>query len=96
MVPHLCSELWERTGHSDVLDNAGWPDFDPDAAREEELTIVVQVNGKVRGRMIVPIDITDEILKQKALADQKIKKFISDKPVKKIITVKNKLINIVI
>jgi leucyl-tRNA synthetase len=95
MVPHFCEELWERTGHSRSLARTPWPDYDPEAAKEEELVIVVQVNGKVRSRLIVPPDMEEEELKQLALADEKTAKFVSDRPIRKIIVVRNKLINIV-
>jgi leucyl-tRNA synthetase len=95
MVPHFCEELWERTGHSQSLARTSWPDYNPEAAREEELVIVVQVNGKVRSRLTVPPDIEEEELKQLALADEKTAKFVSDRPIRKIIVVRNKLINFV-
>lgn len=96
MVPHFCAELWELTGHNQSLDKTSWPSFDREAAKEEELTIVVQVKGKVRGRLQVPPDISDDELKEKALADEKVQKFVGDNPIKKIIVVKNKLVNIVV
>lgn len=96
MVPHLCAELWEITGHPEKLDYVSWPEFDSKAAMEEELTIVVQVKGKVRSRLLVAPGISDAELQEKAMADEKVRKFVGDNPVKKIIVVKNKLINIVI
>jgi leucyl-tRNA synthetase len=95
MVPHFCEELWERTGHRQSLALASWPDYDPEAAREEELIVVIQVNGKVRSRLTVPPDIEEERLKEMALADEKTIKFVEGKPIRKVIVVKNKLINIV-
>jgi leucyl-tRNA synthetase len=96
MVPHFCQELWESTGHKEVLDNQQWPAYDSEAVKEDELTIVVQVNGKVRLRLQVAADIDEESIKQAALGDEKITGFIGDKTVKKIIVVKGKLVNIVI
>lgn len=96
MVPHFCAELWEATGHNQSLDKTSWPSFDKEAAKEEELTIVVQVKGKVRGRLLVAAGISDDELKEKALADEKVQKFVGDNPIKKIIVVKNKLVNIVV
>ncbi|MCI5218805.1 MAG: leucine--tRNA ligase, partial [Candidatus Electrothrix sp. LOE2] len=96
MVPHCCQELWESTGHKEVLDNQQWPAYDSEAVKEDELTIVVQVNGKVRLRLQVAADIDEESIKQAALGDEKITGFIGDKTVKKIIVVKGKLVNIVI
>ncbi|MBU0485854.1 MAG: leucine--tRNA ligase [Proteobacteria bacterium] len=95
MVPHFCAELWEQTGHLDSLDHTAWPGFNPEAAKEDELTIVIQVNGKVRGRLQVAPDISEEDLKQQALADEKIQKFIGETKIRKVIVVKNKLVNVV-
>ncbi|RWX45679.1 leucyl-tRNA synthetase [Candidatus Electrothrix aarhusensis] len=96
MVPHFCQELWELTGHNEPLDHHQWPEHDPEAIKEDELTIVVQVNGKVRARLQVVADIGEEDIKQKALADERVTSFIGEKAVKKIIVVKGKLVNIVI
>ncbi len=96
MVPHFCEELWEISGHQESISQENWPTFDQQAAKEEEITIVLQVNGKVRSRLAVDADITDDALKTMALADEKIIKFIAGKPVKKIIVVKKKLVNMVV
>ncbi|RUM47582.1 MAG: leucine--tRNA ligase, partial [Desulfocapsa sp.] len=96
MVPHFCEELWEFIGHEQPLDRQCWPSHDPEAAQEEELTIVVQVNGKVRTRLQVSTDISDDRLKEKALADERVIKFMAGKDTKKIIVVKGKLVNIVV
>ncbi len=96
MAPHICEELWERTGHSVPIADTPWPEFDPEAAKDEELTIVLQVNGKVRSRLQVAPDTAEDVLKEKAVADEKIQKFTEDKPIRKIIVVPKKLINIVV
>ncbi|RWX50868.1 Anticodon-binding domain of tRNA, partial [Candidatus Electrothrix marina] len=96
MVPHFCQELWELTGHNDPLDHHRWPEHDPEAVKEDELTVVVQVNGKVRSRLQVAADIGEEDIKRKALGDERVTNFIGDKAVKKIIVVKGKLVNIVV
>jgi leucyl-tRNA synthetase len=96
MVPHFCEELWQLTGHKQTMDSESWPVFDADAAREEQLTIVVQVNGKVRGRLQVSPDISDDDLQELALADEKVMKFMDKRKPKKIIVVKRKLVNIVV
>ncbi len=96
MVPHFCEELWELTGHATPLDRQLWPAFDPDAAQEDELTIVVQVNGKVRTRLQVGVNVSDDELKSRALSDDRVIKFMAGKEAKKIIVVKRKLVNIVI
>lgn len=96
MVPHFCEELWQITGHDQTMDLQHWPAFDSAAAREDELTIVVQVNGKVRSRLQVSTVVTDNELKEMALADARVNKFMDGKESKKIIVVKRKLVNIVI
>jgi leucyl-tRNA synthetase len=96
MVPHFCEEMWQLTGHAQPLQLQTWPSFDPAAAEEDELTIVVQVNGKLRGRLTVPADTGEEEIKQLALADEKVSGFISGKTVQKIVVVKGKLVNIVL
>jgi len=96
MVPHFCEELWEMTGHSRSMATESWPAFDAEAAKEEELTIVLQVNGKVRSRLQAAPDITDDDLKAGTLADEKIQKFINNKPIRKIIIVKKRLVNVVV
>ncbi|MEE4241614.1 MAG: leucine--tRNA ligase [Desulfopila sp.] len=96
MVPHFAAEMWEKCGHTDSIEKRDWPQYDEDAAREELLTIVLQVNGKVRSRVEVQADTDDEQLKEIALSDDKIARFINDSTVKKIIVVQKKLVNIVI
>jgi leucyl-tRNA synthetase len=96
MVPHFCAELWQQIGQSCPIDQAQWPELDMEAAKEEELTIVIQVNGKVRSRLLVPADIDDDTIKTMALRDNNVQKIINDGPVKKIIVVQKKLVNIVV
>ena len=96
MVPHFCEEMWQSTGHVQPLQEQSWPSFDPAAAEEDELTVVVQVNGKLRGRLTVPSATGEEALKAKALDDDKVRGFIAGKAIQKIIVVKDKLVNIVV
>ncbi len=96
MVPHFCEEMWQSTGHAHPLQEQSWPSFDPAAAEEDELTVVVQVNGKLRGRLTVPSATDEEALKAKALDDDKVRGFIAGKAIQKIIVVKDKLVNIVV
>jgi len=96
MVPHFAAEMWEYIGNNDPLEKMPWPEFDAEAAREDLLTIVLQVNGKVRSRLQVPADIADDDLARLALADENTVKFVDGKPVKKTIVVKKKLVNIVV
>lgn len=96
MVPHFAAEMWERVGNNDSIESESWPQFDAEAAKEELLTIVIQVNGKVRSRLEVPVDVDDDFLVEKALADDNTIKFIEGKQIKKTIVVKKKLVNIVV
>ena len=96
MVPHLCAELWQLTGHRESLDTMAWPTFDLEAAREDELTIVIQISGKVRSRLLVPIGTSEDQLKEMALQDERVSKYIGENQIRKIIVVKDKLINIVV
>ena len=96
MAPHFCEQLWELTGHLKPLSDAEWPEFDPEAAKDEEITIVIQINGKVRSRLQVAPGIADDQLKEMAVSDERVKKFINDKKIRKIIVVKNRLVNIVV
>jgi leucyl-tRNA synthetase len=96
MVPHFAAEMWQQIGNSKAIETQSWPKFDAEAAKEDMLTIVIQVNGKVRSRLEVPADVADDFLIEKALADNNTQKFIGDKPVKKTIVVKKKLVNIVV
>lgn len=96
MVPHFCAEMWERIGEEEPIEAQPWPQYDSSAAAEELLTIVVQVNGKVRSRLEVDPEIDDDTLKTLALSDPKTAKFIDGKTVKKTIVVKKKLVNIVV
>lgn len=96
MVPHFCEELWAISGHEQQLHHASWPSYNKEAAKEEELTIVVQINGKVRTKLQVPTDIENQALELLALADDKISKLIEGKTPKKVIVVQKKLVNIVL
>jgi leucyl-tRNA synthetase len=94
-VPHAAEELWEGLGHHGGVEAAGWPGYDAAATVDEELLIVIQVNGKLRSRLTVPVDASEETVTQAALADEKVVPFLGDKPPRKIIYVPGKLVNIV-
>ncbi len=95
-APHLAEELWQRAGHDYSVHNQSWPAWDEELAREEEITLVVQVNGKLRDRITVPVSISETEARQLALESQKIKPFLGDKEPARIIYVPGKLINIVV
>ena len=96
MVPHFCEELWQISSHSRQLNYAMWPQYNVEAAKDDEITIVIQVNGKVRSKLQVPPDIDDQALERMALSEEKIAKLLADKPPRKIIVVQKKLVNIVL
>ena len=96
IVPHFCEELWEALGHDKSVLLNSWPTFDDAATVKDEIEVVIQVNGKLRGRFTASLADDEKVLKETALADEKVVRFIGSKPVKKVIVVKNKLVNIVI
>jgi len=96
IVPHITEELWTALGYESNLADIPWPVYDHEVAAEEEITIVIQINGKVRSRMVVPADEDGEKIKALALNDEKIIGFISGKKVLREIYVPKKLVNIVV
>ncbi|HEY7321450.1 MAG TPA: leucine--tRNA ligase [Candidatus Binatia bacterium] len=95
-VPHVTSELWEALGHRDPLHTATWPQYSETALEEEKLLIVVQVNGKVRGKITVSADMEQSRIESQALQDHKVRTFLDGKTVQKVIHVPRKLVNIVV
>jgi leucyl-tRNA synthetase len=95
-VPHICEELWQRLGHDGGIEKQGWPTWDEAALVTSEIEIVVQVNGKVRGKIKVAVDTDNESLEKAALAEQNVARFIEGKQVRKVICVPGRLINIVV
>ncbi|OGF04452.1 MAG: leucine--tRNA ligase [Candidatus Edwardsbacteria bacterium RIFOXYD12_FULL_50_11] len=94
-TPHMSEELWQMLGHKGTTYKAQWPKSDPQVAANEEITLVVQVNGKLRDRITVPADISDEELKKTALNSEQVKKYLVGVNVKKVVVVPKKLVNIV-
>jgi leucyl-tRNA synthetase len=95
-APYLAHELWEMLGEEGSLLKAPWPKYDAALAKEEELEVPVQVNGKLRSLIVVPADSTEDFVVERALADEKIKSAIADKQIVKKIYVPGKLLNIVV
>jgi leucyl-tRNA synthetase len=95
-VPHVASELWERLGRRDRLDEIPWPTYSEAALEEERLLIVVQVNGRVRGKITVSADVEQEQIESEALHDQKVRSFLDGKKVRKVVYVPRRLVNIVV
>jgi leucyl-tRNA synthetase len=96
VAPHLAEELWAILGKPYSVHQQAWPEVDEAAAAEEVITLVVQVNGKLRDRISVPIDIGEEEAKAIALASEAVKKHLGSKPPRKVILVPGKLVNVVV
>ena len=95
-APYLAHELWEMLGEKGSLLRAPWPEYDRALAKEEEIELPVQVNGKLRSRIVVPADAADDLVRERALADEKIVTLIAGKQIVKVIVVTGKLVNIVV
>jgi leucyl-tRNA synthetase len=95
-APHLAEELWERTGHTYSIHNHAWPEWDKELAREEEITLVVQVNGKLRDRLQVPVDVTEERAKELALASARVRAHTDGRQLVRVIYVPGRLVNVVV
>jgi leucyl-tRNA synthetase len=95
-VPHMASELWCELGHGERVDEVAWPSYSADALEEEQLLIIVQVNGKVRGKITVPADMTQERIEAHALVDPKVAGLLDGKKVRRVVYVPRRLVNIVV
>lgn len=95
-VPHMAEEMWRRLGNKDSIFGFSWPTYDREAIHVEEVLIVVQINGKVRAKITVPVNMKEDQLKKLILEDEKVTKWITDKPISKFLLVPNKLVSIVI
>ncbi len=96
ITPHIAEELWQRSGHSDSIHSQDWPLLNEDAAKDDEITLVVQINGKLRDRITVSIGISDEEAEKMAMSSEIVQAALAGKPVKKVIVVAGKLVNIVV
>lgn len=95
-VPHICEELWQLLGHQESVETVGWPTCDESALVTDEITLVIQVNGKVRGKVNVAVTAERQSIEAAALAEENVQRFISEKEVRKIIVVPGRLVNIVV
>jgi leucyl-tRNA synthetase len=95
-APHIAEECWERLGHSESVFDARWPEFDEALAAEDEIQLVVQVNGRVRGRIAAPATVSQDDALKLALQDDGVKKHVEGKETKKVIFVPGRLINMVV
>jgi leucyl-tRNA synthetase len=95
-APHMSEELWEALGHQGGITAAGWPEYDEAVAKAEEVVVPVQINGKVRGRVTVPADTSEDRLREIALADPQIRPHLEGRTVKKVVVANGRLVSIVV
>jgi leucyl-tRNA synthetase len=96
VVPHACHTLWHELGHAGAVIDERWPAADPAALVRDEIEVVVQVNGKLRGRVTVPASAGEAAVREAALADAGVQRYIDGKAVRKFIYVPGKLANVVV
>lgn len=96
-APHIAEELWSRLGHeTSIFDSAPWPEFDPEKAKESSVTVAVQVNGKVRGTIVVPVGADQETAESAARGEENVARFLEGATVRKVIHVPDRLLNFVV
>jgi leucyl-tRNA synthetase len=95
-APHIAEELWERLGHAQSLAYEPWPQYDAELAREKQVELAVQVNGKVKDRIVVAAEADEESVKVAALGNEKVVAALAGKTPKKVIVIKSRLVNIVV
>jgi len=96
MTPHICHALWKELGHETALIDRRWPEFDEAALELDMIELVVQVNGKLRGRVAVPADASKDDIEKLAIADDNVQRFVDGQTIRKIIVVPGRLVNIVV
>jgi leucyl-tRNA synthetase len=96
IVPHICHQLWLDLGHQQAVVIALWPKVDATALEQDTLELVLQVNGKLRSKILVSVTASKDEIEAMALSDESVIRFIDGKPVRKIIVVPNKLVNVVV
>ena len=96
MTPHICHALWQQLGHATALIDQAWPEFDETALELDMIELVVQVNGKLRGRVSVPADADKAAIEELAVADENVQRFVDGQDIRKVIVVPGRLVNIVV
>jgi leucyl-tRNA synthetase len=96
MAPHIGEELWEMLGNSGGLSIQSWPAYREDLTREEQIEFIIQINGRVRGKILAEAELSDDELVERALIDERIKVILADKSIVKTVVVPKKLVNIVL
>ena len=95
-APHLAEELWTRTGHPYSIHDQSFPAWDEGLAAEEEITLVIQVNGKLRDKVTVPVSIAEAEARELALSRERVKSYMRDRGINRVIYVPKRLVNIVL
>ena len=95
-APHTAEELWQMLGNGDTLANAPWPTFDPEVAKAAEVVVPVQVNGKIRARVTMPADLSEDELRTRVLSDPGVKAYTDGKTVRKVVVAKGPLVSVVV
>jgi leucyl-tRNA synthetase len=95
-TPHVCEEMWRRLGHESGLVDQPWPGADESVAREDELELAVQVNGKVRGRIVVGRDVGEEEVGRLALAEPRVAEHVAGREVVKLLVIQGRLVSVVV
>ena len=96
VVPHICHELWFALGHERAVVDEPWPQPDPDALTREEMELVVQVNGKLRGHISVPVHANDQDITDEAFNNENVRRFVAGRDVRRTVVVPGRLVNIVV
>ena len=96
ICPHIGEEIWEQLGHTETIAYESWPTYDEAKTADDEIEVIVQINGKLRGKILVPVDMDKNEVLALAKADEKVAAAIEGKTVVKEIVVPNKIVNIVI
>ena len=95
-APHLAEEMWQNCGENDMIAKASWPEYDESKTKDDEVTIAIQINGKLKGTALVPANCEDDVAINAAMADEKVKAATKDMNIVKTIVIKNKIVNIVV
>lgn len=95
-APHIAEELWEKLGHNQSLAYESWPEYDPELVKEAEVELAIQVNGKIKDKIVVSAQADEEQIRQKAMTCEKVIAALAGKQPKKIIVIKSRLVNIVV
>ncbi len=95
-APHITEELWSMLGEKSSINLSNWPKWDENLIKDEEVKIVVQINGKVRAELMIPADLKEEDVRKRALANEVVLRYVAGKDIKKVIYVKNRLVNVVV